>query len=284
MQPYDRPDREYTSGVHITYDGGDAPWWSRSVFRGNASCTTASHECRMGRLELGQDIYTPLVSPDNLLAVDGSRPNAGWLYLAQSARRLRDSHSDEVTVTLGVTGPPSLARTTQTLAHHLAPEFNRPTDWSHQIQFQPGVIVRYERRERLVLSGVRAFGVDIVPHAGASVGNVSTAAELGLQTRMGWNLAHPWLPLAGGAEVAIVAGVTGRAVARDLFLDGRVSGGDGTFNSGHEPFVGTGELGVELRYRWISLAYRAVSETRAYSVGPKWHPWASMVGGVTFDR
>jgi hypothetical protein len=27
-----------------------------------------------------------------------------------------------------------------------------------------------------------------------------------------------------------------------------------------------------------------VSDTRAYAAGPKWHPWASMVGGVTFDR
>ena len=53
---------------------------------------------------------------------------------------------------------------------------------------------------------------------------------------------------------------------------------------GHEPFVQSGEAGVELRYRAFSLTYRAVSSTRAYVVGPKWHPWASIVGSVTFDR
>ncbi|MEP6492188.1 MAG: lipid A deacylase LpxR family protein [bacterium] len=282
MQPYNRPDEEYTSGVHITYDGGDAPWWSRALLRGDLACTTVSRECRMGRLELGQDIYTPLVSSDNLRAVDGSRPNAGWLYLAESARRLHDRHSDELTLTLGVTGPPSLARTTQTLAHRLAPEFNRPTDWSRQIRFEPGVIARYERRERIGSASAGPFAMDIVPRVAAAVGNVSTAAELGLQTRLGWHLAHPWLPSSDAAEFAIVAGVSGRAVARDLFLDG--STGGQSPDPGHEAFVGAGELGVELRFHWLNLSYRAVSETRAYAGGPKWHPWASMVGGVTFDR
>lgn len=283
MQPYNRPDEEYTSGVHITYDGGDAPWWSRRLFRGDAACTTMSPECRTGRLELGQDIYTPYVNADKLRAADGSRPNAGWLYLAQSALRLRENHSDELALTLGVTGPPSLAQVTQTLAHSAAPSFNRPTDWSRQIRFEPGIIARYERRERVLAASAGPFGIDFVPRAAVAVGNITTAAELGLRTRMGWRLSHPWLPRAGAAELAIVGGVSGRAIARDSFLDGSASG-TGSSDVGHEPFVGAGELGVELRIRWLSLAYRAVTETRAYAGGPRWHPWASMVGGVTFNR
>jgi lipid A 3-O-deacylase len=282
MQPYNRPDEEDSSGVHITYDGGDAPWWARSVLRGQAACTNRSSDCRTGSVEIGQDIYTPSVSLDDPRAGAGSRPNAGWLYLSQSARQLRDARSDELTLTLGVTGPPSFAQQTQHIAHDVAPSFNRPTDWSHQVRFVPGVNARYEQRRRLVVTEGGPVGIDFIPRVAASAGNVTTAAEIGFQTRVGWHLSHPWLPGAGAPEVAIVAGASGRAIARDLFLDGSTSGGGS--NTGHEPFVGAGELGLELRYRFLSLAYRAVSETRAYARGPKWHPWASMVGGVTFDR
>ena len=280
MLPWNRPDEEYSSGVHITYEGGDAPWWARRFIDG-ATCTTRLASCRAQRLEIGQDMYTPSRSADNPVAAPGSRRNAGWLYLSQGARALRPSRSDELTVSLGVTGPPSLAELTQKLAHDAAPSLNRPADWSGQIAFEPGVIVRYEERWRAVISE-HSVGVDVIPRWAANAGNVSTAAELGLQTRIGWHLRHPWLPENGPLSVALVAGASGRAIARDLFLDGN------TFRSsrdvGHETFVGSGELGLEFRVSHFLLAYRAVNETRSYSAGPKWHPWASMVGGITFDR
>jgi len=65
MLPWNRPDEEYSSGVHITYDGGDAPWWSRRFLRQSQACTTSSRECRMGRAEIGQDLYTPATSKNN---------------------------------------------------------------------------------------------------------------------------------------------------------------------------------------------------------------------------
>lgn len=281
MLPWNRPDDEYTSGVHITYDGGDAPWWARSFLRGDGVCTIGAHACRSARAELGQDIYTRDATLSDPRVIERSRPSAGWLYLSQSARSLRERRSDELTLTIGVTGPPSLARFTQRLAHSAAPTFNRPTDWSRQIDFEPGVIVRYEQRWQAG-AVLGPLGFDIVPRGVASIGNVLTAAELGVQMRTGWRLPHPWLPEAGGASVALVGGISAQAVAHNLFLDGN------TFHSsphvGHEPFVGSGEVGVELRYRALSLAYRAVSDSRAYAAGPRWHPWASMIGGVTFDR
>jgi hypothetical protein len=90
------------------------------------------------------------------------------------------------------------------------------------------------------------------------------------------------LPESGRPSVALTGAISGRAIARDIFLDGNTFRGN--LGVGHAPFVGSGELGLELRYRAISLAYRAVTSTRAYAGGPEWHPWSSMVGGVTFDR
>ena len=280
MYPWNRPDFEYTSGVHITYDGGDAPRWSRPFLRGVGTCVDRASSCRVGRLELGQDIYTNDASLDAAHKA-AARPNAGWLYLAQSARSLRVARSDEVTLTLGVTGHPSLGEFTQRLAHNAAPRFNRATDWSRRIDFEPGVIARYEQRRRIMLDS-GTFGFDLLPRVAASLGNVLTAGELGFQTRLGWHLQHPWLPASRASGVAIVAGAWGQAVARNLFLDGNTFG-DGP-RVGHEPFVGSGELGIEVRYQRLSLAYRAVSDMRSYPAGPKWHPWASMVAGLTFDR
>jgi hypothetical protein len=276
MLPWNRPDEEYTSGVHLTYEGGDAPRWARAALHGYAACGAAA-TCRSSRWELGQDIYTPSVSPDDPHAAPGARPNAGWLFLTEAARVLSPSAFDELAITLGVTGPPSLGRFTQQLAHHAAPAFNRPTDWTRQIGFEPGAIVSYEARRRAAFNQV----ADVTPYASASLGNILTQAEGGFDARIGWRLAAPWFPSTGGVGFAIITGASGRAIARSVFLDGN------TFHDsprvGHEPFVASGRAGVELRYRGLSAAFVAHNDTRSYAAGPKWHPWASLVASATLD-
>jgi hypothetical protein len=282
MAPYNRPDEEYTSGVRLTYDGAATPWWWWSFLDRGAACTDRVQRCRSSRAELGQDIYTPSASANQPLPKPGSRANAGWLYLSQSARWLQSARSDELTLTLGVTGPPSLARFTQTFFHGMAPEFNRPTDWNRQIRFEPGAILGFEHRESLVALYAGPLGFDVLPSVSIKAGNVETSAGTGLLTRIGWNLPHPWLSQSVPASVTVSAGVSGRAVLRDIFLDGNTVEPD--YRVGHEPVVGAGELGVELRIRAFTLGYRVVDESRSYTAGPRWHPWASMTGGVTFDR
>jgi hypothetical protein len=282
MMPYNRPDEEYTSGVHITYDGARAPWWAKRVFANAAACTYHVQDCRSSRAELGQDIYTPSTSVDDPQPTAGSRANGGWLYLSQGVRSLHPTRSDEITLSLGVTGPPSLARFTQNLAHNMAPEFNRPTDWNRQIRFEPGAIVGYEQRRRVLAFDAGSLGFDVLPSVSMRAGNVETAAGAGLLSRVGWNLPHPWLPQAVPASVTVSTGVSARAVLRDIFLDGNTLRPENRV--GHDTFVGSGEIGVEFRYRALSAAYRVVDQTRAYAGGPKWHPWASIVTGVTFDR
>jgi hypothetical protein len=280
MAPWNRPDDEYTSGVHLAYDGGDAPWWARRFLSGLQLCAAQSTVCRTSRFEIGQDIYTPFVPPTGAAATS-ARPNAGWLYLGQSAERFSTGSSDVLTLALGVTGPPSLARFTQRIAHSVGPAYNRPTDWSSQVGFEPGVIARFEHAARFTTPTDAPLGVDLVPHAGASVGNVISAADAGARLRFGWRMSHPWLPPSRDFGFDLMIGASGRAVARDLFLDGNTYQ-DGP-RVGHEPFVESGEAGFEFHMRGISLAYRAVTDSRAYGGGPRWHPWASMVGGVTLE-
>jgi hypothetical protein len=281
MLPWNRPDEEYTSGVHVTYEGGDAPLWARRFLQGRPVCDGSVAACRSGRMEIGQDIYTPSVSLDDPHASPGARPNAGWLYLTQAARIVSATRFDELAITLGVTGPPSLGRMMQQLAHHAAPEFNRPTDWTQQIGFEPGLIVRYEARRRAASNLGDGLGVDMTPYAAGSAGNVIVAADAGFDARLGWRLTAPWLPSNDGFSLSVTAGASGQAVARSLFLDGN------TFRDsprvGHEPLVGSGRAGLEFRYRGLSLAYRVQTDTRSYSAGPRWHPWSSVVATAILD-
>jgi hypothetical protein len=280
MLPWNRPDREYTSGVHLTYDGGDAPWWARRLLAG-PPCTIESRACRTSRLEIGQDIYTPLVAAGDT-AAGTDRPNAGWLYLAETARSLTVDRSDELTISVGVTGPPSLARLTQHIAHDMGPAYNRATDWSRQIGFEPGFIARFEHDARFATPANVPLGAEFVPGIGASVGNVITSADVGARIRFGWRMSHPWLPPSRDIGFDVLAGASARAVARDMFLDGN------TFRDGprvgHEPLLESGELGFEFHARGIAIGYRAASDSRAFRAGPKWHPWGSMFGSITLGN
>jgi len=282
--PGNRPDEEYTSGVHLIYEGGGAPWWARSFAKAYRGCTPDLEACRARRFEFGQDIYTPRRTRDQLTPAPGSRPNAGWLYIDESARILRSARSDEFSVAIGVTGEPALGQLTQRVAHAFAPSFNRPMDWAEQIGFEPGLIVRYEHTRRITAGRARNASFDLLPHAGIALGNVTTAAEAGLRARAGVHLRHPWLPTGVDApvEFAVSVGASARGVARDLFLDGS------TFGSGprvgHKPFTHSSEWSVTLRAKWLTLSYGAVTESRTYEGGPASHTWSSMVAGVSFVR
>jgi hypothetical protein len=282
MKPWNRPDEEYTSGVHITYEGGDAPRWARSRLADREVCVAGAARCRQGALEIGQDMYTPPLNHAHPHPGPGARPNAGWLYVSQRAAALDEQRARELTLTLGVTGPPSLASVTQQLVHSIAPKYNRPIDWSRQIGFEPGLIVRYDERRRFALTDPGRVTADLVPRVSASAGNVLTDLEAGFRLRAGWNLAHPWLPESHGVDLAFVTGASGRAIARTIFLDGNTFGSSPRV--GHRPFVGAAEWGVQAHFRALAVEYRVVTESRSFANGPKWHPWASMVAGLTFSR
>ncbi len=155
-----------------------------------------------------------------------------------------------------MTGPPSLAHLTQNLFHSIGPSFNRPTDWSRQIRFEPGAIIGYEQRRRLVAYDAGRLGVDLLPSVSLKAGNVETSAGAGVETRIGVNLPHPWLPQSVPFSMTLTASASGRAVLRDIFLDGNTV--RPAYRVGHNVGVGTGEIGVELRVRALMLAYRVV--------------------------
>ena len=272
--PYDRPDEEYTSGVRgwLTYSG--AAWWERWLHRTcAASCEArASHS-----FALGQDMYTGKLVPGDTTHEPGTRPNAAWLYLQESSRITTDDRLDETSVSVGVTGPPALGKEMQSVFHNIAPDLNRPLNWSVQVPFEPGIVLAFDRTRRaLVMGRTEGFGADVEPHYGASLGNILTEVRAGLRVRAGFNLQHPWMPvpLRETPEISFFAEATGHGIARNEFLAGTLFRPSPHVEE--RPFVAEYQLGVLVRYERVTLRYSMAQIGSEYVSRDNGHAWSRL--------
>lgn len=237
-------DQHYTNGVKLSWVSGDlSDWgqegWRQRVLESLPFVNTPETQKNIG-LAFGQNIYTPqdtsLVVPD-----PADRPYAGWSYLELSFISKTETVMDRVAIQAGIVGPKSFAEDTQRIVHEWIND-DVPQGWDSQLKNEPGINLIAERKWRLY---GRTFGdtlgFDFIPHAGVSLGNVQTYANAGGLVRLGFNLPSDFgvdLIRGGGAVNApvddedprvsskrswsffVFGGVDGRAVARDIFLDG----------------------------------------------------------------
>lgn len=276
-------DRHYTHGSRFSWvsdktTGG--PAWVRELL----ATLYPIAEMRGGRIgfALGQNIYTPEdIRRTDLIQND--RPYAGWLYGAASVHAetkqpmlgTRFDVLDTVELQLGMVGPASLAEPTQKFVHRLI-DTTRPNGWDHQLENEPGIALLAERKWRTPPIEMGGIEMDAIPHIGAALGNVYTHANAGGTLRIGRNL---WLdygpphiqPALSGLEAVnpgdvfgfyFFAGGEGRAVGRNIFLDGN------TFASSHSvdkrTFVGDFNLGAAFIWRGMRLAYTHIMRTREF--------------------
>jgi hypothetical protein len=109
--------------------------------------------------------------------------------------------------------------------------------WESQLHDEPGVVLSYERKWRVPVIGDGSAGVDVIPELGGSLGNIFTYGEAGALLRFGKNLQADYGParirpalsgtdyfnadyLDGDFGIYGFIGVQGRAVGRNVFLDG----------------------------------------------------------------
>jgi len=183
---------------------------------------------------LGQNMYTPAdIRVADPLPTD--RPYGGWLYVAAGLMSERDDRLDQIQLQLGVVGPMAQAGGTQKLVHRII-NADQPQGWATQLPNEPGVVLQYQVSDRAFGQGdLLGLRWDLTPHAGGALGNVFTHAAAGATARFGWRLPHdfgppriqPALPSSGfvvpqerGIGGYVFAGIEGRAVARNIFLDG----------------------------------------------------------------
>ena len=278
-------DRYYTNGIRISWLSPDLealrlPEQVQRVSESVPLLHQPGFTNNLG-LALGQNMYTPEDTQVRSL-IEADRPYAGWLYGAMSLHHKNDRELHVLELTLGVVGPRSLAENAQKEVHR-GRRLPQPQGWNNQLHNEPGAILTYEQKRRFARDFAGGpFGCDLIPDTSASVGNVLTQATAGATFRLGYNVPHDFhgnrirvsgytQPLgreqastgwAKQLSVYVFASAEGKAVGRDIFLDGN------TFAESHRvdknSFVGEVELGFGVRYRDYRLTYAQVMRTREF--------------------
>ncbi len=301
-------DQNYTSGVKFAWvspdltryrDDKQLPEWIYPYIEALPFINEPGLE-RNIVISFGQSIFTPQDTERTDLITD-DRPYAGWLYFGLGFHSKSKSQLDTMEIQLGVVGELSLARQTQVLVHELR-GISTPKGWDHQLENEPGLNFIYERKWRSALSGDgRGIGFDVITHAGAALGNIYTYANLGLELRGGWNLPEDFgtSTIRPGGDTNdpvaktdprrakdtrfgfhLFAFTDGRAVARDIFLDGN------SFSDSHSvdkrKFVADVAFGAALIYGRFKLSLARVYRTREFFGQPSRHRFGSITLSYTF--
>lgn len=265
--PDQRPDEDYTNGLRLSFDRSEPLHSLAWLTRRAAPCgeMASVSPCAAARVELGQEIYTPL--GDSYSNAHYDRRYAGWLYGSYSGHVVSDLQDRSFTLVAGVVGPQSLAKSVQTGFHALFPWYHHPNGWESQIAFEPGVIVSVGTRYLVRDQTVSTKYVQLIPEWKVSVGNVLSGASAKTSLRAGYNVPAPWRTSssrARGFGAYALAAAREDLVLHNIFLDGN------TFRHNSPvkrvPWVWQYETGIGLRAGVFTAEYRDARRDREYRV------------------
>jgi lipid A 3-O-deacylase len=266
-------DRYYTNGFLFAYRSPsyDPPAWMASITEGPGLLFPGG-ATRWG-VGFGQKIWTPedtlLRDPDPT-----DRPYAAWLYGAITLVSYTETAFGSLELQVGMVGPAALGEQVQNNTHDIF-NIERAYGWAYQIKDEFGVNLVANRQWRFNRpTGWDGISVGVVPTLAASLGNVSTYAGAGVMLRVGSELdADFGPPRVRPVSVGSVfydpserwgwyafAGVEGRAVLRDISLDGNTWRESRSVD--RETWVGDASAGVALFTPWgrVTAAYTARSK------------------------
>lgn len=227
---------------------------------------------------IGQNIYTPDdIETEELIEDD--RPYAGITYFELGYHQIIGRHMDTLELMGGIVGPHSYARETQE-AFHNAVSGVEPKGWDNQLKDEPVLDIIYEYKQKMTQSNIASgFGHDFILNTGGAAGNAHIFYNIGGSLRLGWNIPDDFGTFSirpastfeatklenqnqGAFGIHFFLSGEGRAVIRNIFLDGN------TFTDSHsvdkKPIVGafTGGIGINYSRLKTSLAY--VYQTRTF--------------------
>ena len=270
-------DQNYTSGIRATYFNinADIPAYIDRI--ADYIPTFDINETTSLAYSIGQNLYTP----DDIKARQqnpNDRPWAAWLYASAGLATLTGNHIDELELTLGMVGPVAQGENAQKYVHSLIGS-PLPEGWDNQLDNEPGAIVSWLRRwpQTATLETMGLYG-SAEPNINISLGNIYSYAGTGLTFKLSpatnrWQdspaRVRPAIPGTGYFQIPqndwswyLFAGIDGRAVARNIFLDGN------TFSNSHsvdkEYFVADLNTGIALTYKRMRLSYSLVYRTKEF--------------------
>ncbi len=287
-------DRHYTSGFLLSYVSGLnlGPRRAKNIAH-KLPMIDEDDDLHIG-LSIGHEIYTPRnIDDPNLIATD--RPYAGHLYAAADFTVSNRRSLSTWRLSLGMVGPSSKAKQIQTNLHRRigSPE---PRGWDNQLKDELAYAFVYEKQWRpLCDSQCKGWGADLLPHTGASLGNVSTHANVGAIFRVGRNLGSDYgpprirpalpgslffKPSTDGTTWYLYAGVDGRYVAHNIFLDGNTH--KNSHSVDRRKWVGDVQIGFVLNTQHFRLAYSHVVRSREFEGQPFHNRFGSLTLATRF--
>lgn len=272
-------DEYYTSGVRLSYFDLNADFPDFAHELDDLIPTFSINETSSIVYSIGQNIYTP----QNIRAADpvdrNDRPYAGYLYGSMGMVSLTENHADEIELTLGIVGPAALGEQTQKAIHTHITDSPLPKGWSHQLKNEPAVTLAWQRSWPSFYSlDAGLLAASFSPYAGITVGNVYDFVNGGVSFRISprselWQDApvrvRPAMPGTGFFEIPerkwswyLFGGLEGRAIARNIFLDGNTFTDSPSVEK--ENFVGDATAGLALTYDQIRVSYTVVYRTKEF--------------------
>lgn len=271
-------DENYTSGVRLTYFDVETPMPPVIDNIAEAIPTFDINNTTSTFFTLGQSLFTP----ENISIRQNQvndRPWAAFLYGSIGLATLTKNHLDELEFTAGIVGPAALGEQTQKFVHKHITDSAIPRGWDNQLAFEPGLIMSWRRRWPVWFTqNIDAFRFRIEPDINMSLGNIYTYAGSGATFTFGpygdrmQDTPPRVQPAMAGTgffdtpdnELSwyLFAGLHGRAIARNIFLDGN------TFKDSHDVskkhLVGDANVGFALTFDDYRLSYTLNYRTKEF--------------------
>jgi hypothetical protein len=286
-------DRYYTNGLRLGYVAPEGALPAPFAFVDQAMAHVFGQAQSRWGFAIGQNMYTPRdlrrSNPDPL-----DRPYAGYLYGEFTLDRRTSTYIDHYSLQIGMTGPSSLARDAQNTTHVILGN-RQAQGWHYQLRGEAEFNLAWQRVGRMPVADLGGgLSIDAQPSVGLAAGSVAIYAQAGLRFRFGQGLERDFgparispaafdtpAPIGEGWGWYVFAGVGGRGVARDLFLDGNA------FRSSprsvtHTPTVGDAEFGAAVFWRNVRLSFTQDWRTKEFTHQPKGFRFGSFNLSVAF--
>jgi len=271
-------DRHYTHGIEFLGTSGEVqdPFWL-GPFQWWPLFPDSGERSRRYEILGGQNMYTPentsISTPD-----PRDRPYAGWLQGGAGLMQDTDGRQfDRFVARLGEVGPGSGAGQLQS-KWHLLIDNPQPQGWHAQLHDEPTLDLFEERKWRFYGAAGGGLGFDAIPQLSARIGSVYDYVAAGGMVRFGRNLLVDYGPPRIDENLGApyvnpdkgdgpwswygFLGAEGRAVARNMFLDGNAF--ERSPHVDREPLVGDAEIGFAIAYQHLRFAYTYVYRTVEY--------------------